>query len=198
MTLEEANEENEIIENTRCTLFYLKNKLTDFELPTSINEFRQKVQSLFHLESKNLDDIIFIYKYKTKENNKEKIIEVKTDNEYNIMLKKLNEKELKKNYVYIETDKVPTETSRENSETYEEEIEYLIECELKAAGERIKNYLSGNKKCYPSTKGLDIKTCFKCSKAINGNIYRSVTDIEEKCFCEKCSYEQKDPVFIIP
>ena len=196
MTLEEANEENEIIENTRCTLFYLKNKLTDFELPTSINEFRQKVQSLFHLESKNLDDIIFIYKYKTKENNKEKIIEVKTDNEYNIMLKKLNEKELKKNYVYIETDKVPTETSRENSETYEEEIEYLIECELKAAGERIKKSLTGGTELYPNCKKQD-RICDKCLKVISGDMFKGVNDVRKKTYCEKCSYQYNFPMFII-
>ena len=185
-------------ENIKCDLFYLKNKINDYELPTSLNEFRKKVQSITGLEFNKLEDIIIIYKFKIKENNKEKIIEVKTDSEYNNMLKRLKEDQIKDHSIFIETDKIPTETSRQNPETFEEEIEYLIESELKAAGERIKNALSGNKKCHPSAQNQDIKTCFKCSKIIIGNIFKSVTDIDEKYFCEKCSYEQKDPVFIIP
>ena len=181
-----------------CNLFYLKNKINDFELPASLNECRIKVQSIFCLELNKLEDIIIIYKMENKENDKEKIIEVKTDDEYKKMLKRLEEDEIKDNSVFIENDKVPTETSRENSETFEDEIAYLIECELKAAGERIKNSLSGNKNCYPSAQNQDIKACYKCGKIIIGNIYRSVTDIDEKIFCEKCSYEQKDPIFIIP
>ena len=192
------SQENIKEENIKCDLFYLKNKINDFELPTSLNEFRKKVQSIIGLEFNKLEDIIIIYKFKIKENNKEKIIEVKTDNEYNNMIKRFKEDQIKDHSIIIETDKVPTETSRQNPETFEEEIEYLIESELKAAGERIKNALSGNKKCHPSTQNQDIKTCFRCSKIIIGNIFKSVTDIEEKMFCEKCSYEQKDPVFIIP
>ena len=83
------SQENIKEENIKCDLFYLKNKINDFELPTSLNEFRKKVKSIIGLDFNKLEDIIIIYIFKIKENNKEKIIEVKTDNEYNNMLKGL-------------------------------------------------------------------------------------------------------------
>ena len=187
--------ENEIIANVRCDLLYLNNKINDFELPKTFNDFRKKVKSTFGLDT-NLEDILVVYKMKKED--KEKIIEVKTDEEYSEMLKRINSKELEDDSIFIETEKVPNEISRQDATTFEEEIACLVECELKAAGERIKNSLSGNKKCCPTVQNQDIKACNKCSKVISGKIYRSVTDIDEKNYCEKCSYDRKEPVLISP
>ena len=41
------------------------------------------------------------------------------------------------------------------------------------------------------------KMCSKCGRSIYGDLYKSVTDIEEKYYCERCSFNQKEPCFII-
>ena len=183
-----------------CKLSYMNNEIKDFELPQTLNEFRKKIKSLFLLESKINEDIIIIYTYQTDDENdkdKDKLLEVKTDENYDLMLKRLKSDNIQDNKISIETDKLPSIISRTSQNSFEEEIKSVILCELKAAGDRIKKYLSGNKNCHPLTKKDDINTCSKCDKIIVGNIYRSVLDIEEKIYCEKCSYVQKDPVFII-
>ena len=59
---------------------------------------------------------------------------------------------IKDNIIYIETERVPEEISREFAQTFEQEIECLIKAQLKAAGERIKKGLSGKMELYPSSK----------------------------------------------
>ena len=112
------------------------------------------------------------------------------------MLKTIKESEIKDNTILIEIDKVPSETNRTIPETYEEEIQCVVERELKGAAERIKKYLSGKKNCYPCAKSHK-KICSKCGRSIFGDLYKSVTDIEEKYYCERCSFSQKEPCFII-
>ena len=198
----EGENENEIkdLQDIKINVFYMNNKVSDFKLPTSLNEFRKKVKNCFLIENKNNEEISALY-FKNSNNEKdklkEKIIEVKTDKDYSLMLKSIKSDDIKDDIVYIETDKVPNETSRINSKNFEEEIHYLIECELKTAGEKIKKYLAANKDCFASTKNEENKNCSRCSNIIVGKIYRSVTDIDEKYFCEKCSFIQKDPIFII-
>ncbi len=134
---------------------------------------------------------------KNKNNQKEEYVEVKTDEDYKLMLERINSNEIKDNSILIETDRLCGEISRMNPETFEEEIQCVIESELDAAFERIKKYLSGNKKCTPTSQNPKKKECARCGKIINGKIFRSVIDINEQIYCEKCSYLNKEPVFII-
>ena len=72
----------------------------------------------------------------------------------------------------------------------------MIRTQLKAAGERIKKGLSGKSELIPSSNFTN-KMCCKCQKHIIGNVYRSVTDLEQKIYCEKCSYSLNIPMFVI-
>ena len=198
--IKEEEELKELV-NLSSNIFYLNNTIKDFELPLSLDEFRTQIKDLFHIEEKSNDEIFLLYTYLEKNENddkeKETILEAKTDNDYRLLLKRIKAEEIKDETILIETDKLPSQISRKSPETFEEEIQYVIETELKAAAENIKKYLSGNKKCYPSVKNRKNKICSTCCRNIKGDIYKSVTDIEEKIYCEKCSFNQKDPTFII-
>jgi hypothetical protein len=70
---------------------------------------------------------------------KEKIIEIKRNEDYISLLKQIKSGEIEDDIIFIETERVPEEISRETPETFEEEIECMIRTQLKAAAERIKN-----------------------------------------------------------
>ena len=197
--IQKQEEELEELKNLTANIYYLNNTINDFDLPLSLNDFRTQIKNLFHIESRSNDEIFVLYTYLEEDNDikEEKILEVKTDEDYILLLKRVKDVEIKDNMILIEIDKVPSEIGRKNPETFEEEIKYVVERELKAASERIKKYLSGSKKCYPSAKNQKNKICSRCSRDIIGDVYKSVTDIEEKIYCEKCSFSQSDPTFII-
>ena len=71
------------------------------------------------------------------ENEGETTSEIKTDEDYIELLKAIKEAEIKDNTILIEIDKVPSETNRTIPETYEEEIQYVVERKLKGVDERI-------------------------------------------------------------
>ena len=197
----ENNEQQNKIENLeeeygdlKADIYFLNSTIKDVELPISLNEFREKIKDLFLIKNRKNDEIFVIYS--KEENGSETSIEVKTDEDYIELLKTIKESEIKDNTILIEIDKVPSETNRTIPETYEEEIQCVVERELKGAAERIKKYLSGNKKCYPCAMSHK-KMCSKCGRSIYGDLYKSVTDIEEKYYCERCSFNQKEPCFII-
>jgi len=199
--LQKEEEELKELTNLKANIFYLNNTINDFELPLSLNEFRTQIKELFHIDSRPNDEIFVLYTYivEDDEDNKEKEqnLETKTNEDYILLLKRVKNDEIKDKNILIETDKVPSEICRKNPETFEEEIQFVIERELKAAAENIKKYLSGNKKCYPSAKSRKNKICSQCCRTIIGDIYKSVTDIEERIYCEKCSFTKKEPTFII-
>ena len=200
--LQKEEEELKELNNLKANIFYLNNTINDFELPLSLNEFRTQIKELFHIESRPNDEIFVLYIYKKEEDDddnkeKEQNIEAKTNEDYILLLKRIKNDEVIDTNIFIETDKVPSEICRKNPETFEEEIHFVIERELKAAAENIKKYLSGNKKCYPSAKSRKNKICSQCCRTIIGDIFKSVTDIEERIYCEKCSYNRKEPTFII-
>ena len=197
----ENNEQQNKIENLeeeygdlKADIYFLNSTIKDVELPISLNEFREKIKDLFLIKNRKNDEIFVIYS--KEENGSETSIEVKTDEDYIELLKTIKESEIKDNTILIEIDKVPSETNRTIPESYEEEIQCVVERELKGAAERIKKYLSGNKKCYPCAMSHK-KMCSKCGRSIYGDLYKSVTDIEEKYYCERCSFNQKEPCFII-
>jgi len=198
---DENNEQQNQIENLeeeygglKTDIYFLNSTIKDVELPVYLNEFREKIKDLFLIKNRKNDEIFVIYS--KEENGSETTIEVKTDDDYIELLKTIKESEIKDNTILIEIDKVPSETNRTIPETYEQEIQCVVERELKGAAERIKKYLSGNKKCYPCAKSHK-KMCAKCGRSIFGDLYKSVTDIEEKYYCERCSFSQKEPCFII-
>ena len=197
----ENNEQQNKIENLeeeygdlKADIYFLNNTIKEVELPISLNEFREKIKDLFLIKNRKNDEIFVIYS--KEENGNETSIEVKIDEDYIELLKTIKESEIKDNTILIEIDKVPSETNRTIPESYEEEIQCVVERELKGAAERIKKYLSGNKKCYPCAMSHK-KMCSKCCRSIYGDLYKSVTDIEEKYYCERCSFNQKEPCFII-
>ena len=197
----ENNEQQNNIENLeeeygdlKADVYFLNSTIKEVELPISLNEFREKIKDLFLIKNRKNDEIFVIYS--KEENDSETAIEVKTDEDYIKLLKTIKESEIKDNTILIEIDKVPSETNRTIPETYEEEIQCVVERELKGAAERIKKYLSGKKNCYPCAKSHK-KICSKCGRSIFGDLYKSVTDIEEKYYCERCSFNLKEPCFII-
>ena len=196
----EDKEENR---NLTINLYYLNNTINGFILPLCLNDLRTKVKKIFRIENRENDEIFFLYNITVEEKDEEEIIkkditiEVKAEDDYELLLKRIKSDEIKNEIIYIETDKVPGEISRKSPETFEEEVQCVIKNELKAAGERIKKYLSGLQKCYPSTINEDQNKCSKCNRVISGKVFRSVIEPEEQYFCEKCSLLENKPLFII-
>ena len=182
------------------TLSYLNNKIEDFQLPSTLNEFRTKIKEIFQIK-KNIDEIFITYiteeQEEGKEDEQEFVHEVKREEEYVTLLGLIKQEDVvKDSIIYIETDRVPNEVCREFSKNFDEEIELLIKTQLKAAGERIKKGLSGKMELYPSSK-IQEKKCFKCNKNIIGDIFKCVEDVDQTIYCKKCSLNKTSPMFII-
>ena len=182
------------------TLSYLNNKIEDFQLPSTLNEFRTKIKEIFQIK-KNIDEIFITYiteeQEEGKEDEQEFVHEVKREEEYVDLLGLIKQEDVvKDSIIYIETDRVPNEVCREFSKNFDEEIELLIKTQLKAAGERIKKGLSGKMELYPSSK-IQEKKCFKCNKNIIGDIFKCVEDVDQTIYCKKCSLNKTSPMFII-
>ena len=182
------------------TLSYLNNKIEDFQLPSTLNEFRTKIKEIFQIK-KNIDEIFITYiteeQEEGKEDEQEFVHEVKREEVYVNLLGLIRQEDVvKDSIIYIETDRVPNEVCREFSKNFDEEIELLIKTQLKAAGERIKKGLSGKTELYPSTK-IQEKKCFKCNKNIIGDIFKCVEDVDQTIYCKKCSLNKTSPMFII-
>ena len=182
------------------TLSYLNNKIEDFQLPSTLNEFRTKIKEIFQIK-KNIDEIFITYiteeQEEGKEDEQEFVHEVKREEEYVNLLGLIRQEDVvKDSIIYIETDRVPNEVCREFSKNFDQEIELLIKTQLKAAGERIKKGLSGKMELYPSSK-IQEKKCFKCNKNIIGDIFRCVEDVDQTIYCKKCSLNKTSPMFII-
>ena len=185
--------------NPKVNLFYFNNTIKDYDLPETLLNFKSELKELFHIDSKFNEEIniIYILFQKNKNNNIEKYIEVKLEDDYKIMKERLG-KEIKDNTILIEIENnLNNINKRKVPETFEEEIQNIVERELKNASERIINYLSSNdKKNYPASKIQD-KECCVCNEIINGDIYKNAVNIEEKYYCEKCSININDPMFVI-
>ena len=179
---------------------FLNNKLEEFEVPLTLNEFRTQIQQIFQI-NKNIDEIFITYLTNDQEEEKEDpqdtFHEVKREDDYKTLREHIKQDDcIKDNIIYIETDRVPEEISREYAKTFEQEIECLIKTQLKAAGERIKKGLSGKMELNPCSKKQD-KTCKTCKQNIIGDIYRIVDDVNQCTYCKKCSFNFNQPMFII-
>ncbi len=187
--------------NLKTTVSYLNIKLEDFDIPSTLYEFRTQIKQIFQIK-KNIDEIFITYltteeEEEGKEEPSDTLHEIKREEEYKTLLDNIKQDDaIKDNIIYIETERVPEEISREFAQTFEQEIECLIKAQLKAAGERIKKGLSGKTELYPSTK-IQEKKCFKCNKNIIGDIFKCVEDVDQTIYCKKCSLNKTSPMFII-
>ena len=193
-----ADEENNQ-ENPQINVCFLNNKIEDFDLPSSLNEFRIKIKKLFQIPNQ-YDEIYITYlldeQNNDNENPKEIFNEIKREDEYQNLLEFIRQEEIKGETIYIETERIPEEISRETSTSFEQEIECLVKAQLKAAGERIKKGLSGKIELNPCSKQQK-KKCDKCGEFIIGDMFRGVYDKERKMYCNKCSYIPNMPMFVI-
>ena len=187
--------------NLKTTVSYLNIKLEDFDIPSTLYEFRTQIKQIFQIQ-KNIDEIFITYltteeEEEGKDEPSDTLHEIKREEEYKTLLDNIKQDDaIKDNIIYIETERVPEEISREFAQTFEQEIECLIKTQLKAAGERIKKGLSGKMELYPSSKRQE-KTCNQCKQHIIGDIYRIVEDYKQCTYCKKCSININQPMFII-
>ena len=81
-------------------IYYINNTITDYELPLNLNEFRNEIKSIYHIESNNIDEINFNYIYvndNDNDNDKESnelTVEVKTNDDYVLLLERIKSKEI--------------------------------------------------------------------------------------------------------
>ena len=187
--------------NLKTTVSYLNIKLEDFDIPSTLYEFRTQIKQIFQIK-KNIDEIFITYltteeEEEGKDEPSDTLHEIKREEEYKTLLDNIKQDDaIKDNIIYIETERVPEEISREFAQTFEQEIEYLIKAQLKAAGERIKKGLSGKMELYPSSKRQE-KTCRQCKQLIIGDIFRIVDDVNQNTYCKKCSINFSQPMFVI-
>ena len=187
--------------NLKTTVSYLNIKLEDFDIPSTLYEFRTQIKQIFQIK-KNIDEIFITYltteeEEEGKDEPSDTLHEIKREEEYKTLLDNIKQDDaIKDNIIYIETERVPEEISREFAQTFEQEIEYLIKAQLKAAGERIKKGLSGKMELYPSSKRQE-KTCRQCKQIIIGDIFRIVDDVNQNTYCKKCSINFSQPMFVI-
>ena len=187
--------------NLKTTVSYLNIKLEDFDIPSTLYEFRTQIKQIFQIK-KNIDEIFITYltteeEEEGKEEPSDTLHEIKREEEYKTLLDNIKQDDtIKDNIIYIETERVPEEISREFAQTFEQEIECLIKAQLKAAGERIKKGLSGKMELYPSSKRQE-KTCRQCKQLIVGDIFRIVDDVNQNTYCKKCSINFSQPMFVI-
>ena len=187
--------------NLKTTVSYLNIKLEDFDIPSTLYEFRTQIKQIFQIK-KNIDEIFITYltteeEEEGKDEPSDTLHEIKREEEYKTLLDNIKQDDaIKDNIIYIETERVPEEISREFAQTFEQEIEYLIKAQLKAAGERIKKGLSGKMELYPSSKRQE-KTCRQCKQVIIGDIFRIVDDVNQNTYCKKCSINFSQPMFVI-
>ncbi len=187
--------------NLKTTVSYLNIKLEDFDIPSTLYEFRTQIKQIFQIK-KNIDEIFITYltteeEEEGKEEPSDTLHEIKREEEYKTLLDNIKQDDaIKDNIIYIETERVPEEISREFAQTFEQEIECLIKAQLKAAGERIKKGLSGKMELYPSSKRQE-KTCRQCKQVIIGDIFRIVDDVNQNTYCKKCSINFSQPMFVI-
>ena len=184
------------LNNNKFNLFYLNTTIKEYQLPENFSNFKSDIKELFNIDSRLNEEINVIYVLLKKEKRLtiEKNIEVKTEDDYQSM-KTSNINEVKDQTILIEIEK--NDIRRKLPETFEEEIKSVVEREIRDAGERIRQCLSiSDNKYYPSTKIQD-KKCDECKDIIAGDIYKNAIKVENKFYCEKCSLNINDPMFVI-
>ena len=79
---------------------------------------------------------------------------------------------------------------------FEENIKLIVENEMKNAADRIINKFKYQGKKLSEIKIRD-KRCQLCNQIIEGNLYKTIFDDNELFYCENCSIDVKEPLFIV-
>lgn len=195
---EEENQEQPQKLNLLVTLSYYNKEIENFPLPYFFDEFHFQFLSYYNISSpKNFDEPISIIYYYSNEQGEKETAQVKTSEQYTLMLSRIKEsKLLEGKKIFVETSNYPPGVGREDPKDFEGEIKMVVERELKIAEENIKKNLVGKKYCNLSTKRQKNR-CSKCNELIIGDMYKEVMKDEDSFYCEKCSNQISNPLFVI-
>ena len=200
--MEKGNEIKEEKENKKyeANLYYFNSTVKDYELPESFLIFKEDIKEMFNIDSNINDELSLFYTFLDVDKmnkEKKKITKVKTQEDYKEMRDRIQTK-IEDKTILIEIEKDSVNANRKAPETFEEEIQCVVEREIKDAAERIRKFLSSNSKKYPYSKKQD-KQCCNCNGLIYGDMYKKAKEIEEQYYCEKCALELNDdePLFVI-
>ena len=175
-----------------ATLKYLNNKMGNYKLPLYFEEFLTQIYEMFPKEKQ----LFILYNHEIKDENPiEEIIEIKNSDDYCLLSDRLRKKSVKENEILIETDKISAGISRKIPNNFEDNIKCVVERELEIAMENIKNSLSA-KQINNSEFKVHKEKCCKCENEIFGNLYKDLME-DNKYYCEKCSFDSQNPLFII-
>ena len=181
-------EENIIEKKFTINIHYLSSKLNNYTFPYYLKDFKTELISIFNFSSNDIEQL----NYTLQENiNNKTILDFKTDEAYKKEISKI--KTMNENEdinIYIENNKI-------EDDNFEENIKALVENEIKGAADRIINklkYQGYNKK---QEIKIREKRCQLCNEFIEGNMYKTLLDDNEQFYCENCSIDIKDPLFIV-
>ena len=177
--------EEKIIEEKKYTIniFYLDSKLIDYKFPYALKDFKKDIISIFNFSSNITEQLI----YKLKE----KILDFKSEESYKKEISNL--KSINENMninIYIENK------NNNIDNNFEENIKLIVENEMKNAADRIINKFKYQGKKLSEIKIRD-KRCQLCNQIIEGNLYKTIFDDNELFYCENCSIDVKEPLFIV-
>ena len=182
-------EENIIEKKYSINIHYLNSILNNYTFPYTLKDFKKDLITIFNFSSNNIAQLNYIFQENI---DNKKQLNFKTEESYNKEISKI--KAINKNKdinIYIENNNKIIE-----EENFEEHIKTLVENEMKNAADRIIQRLKykGNKK--PEIKIRD-KRCQLCNEYIEGIMYKTLLDDNEHFYCENCSNDIQDPLFIV-
>ena len=131
---------------------------------------------------------------KKDEENEENIFIIKTEEDYqnNIpKIKNINQEKEINIYIDIENEE------EKDILNFEENIEILVEKEIKDAANRIINSLKYKNTYDKDEYKVRDKMCGECGERIIGDMYKEANKTDEKYYCEKCAFSIEGPLFII-
>ena len=173
--------------STIGSVSYCNAIISKFFFPKNLSDFKTQFISQFGLKNQIKVDDISSIKYEDKE--------ISNDTEYNEVLEHISGK--KKSTVFVETSKVPVHFEGDKSIEFEEGIMKLVENEFKVAANNIKAGLT-KYSCLSNCKKIRTEICFNCQQQIFGYLYKKISgNDKDEYFCELCSTQVKEPMFII-
>ena len=173
------------------TISYIGYLVKDVNLPSDLSEFKTQFKKDFNLEKLiDKDDEIKLYYNKNNEKT-----DIEKDEDYQNMLDDFAQ-DNKEKIVYVETEKLPVHFEGGKSIDFEDEIQKVVERELRIAANNIKKCLTTNLSLSNSKKVRE-EMCKECNKQIIGYLYKEVTPEEDNFYCELCSTKVDKPMFKI-
>ena len=181
---------DEIIIEKKFTIniHYLNSKLNNYTFPYNLKDFKKDLISIFNISSNDIEQLNYTIQENVNNNN---ILDFKTEEAYKKEISNLKTMNKNKDInIYIENNNI-------EDDNFEENIKSLVENEIKGAADRIINrlkYKGNNKK---QEIKIREKRCQLCNKYIEGNMYKTLLDDNEQFYCENCSIDIQDPLFIV-